>query len=238
MKRLALFALLLTACVSIQVPVPPATGVPPTSAPSALAPPTDAPTDAPTSIPAFTDTPEPTSASYINLDNDGKTVVYDFTERLCEARWTNNTDPKGLPCPGDLNNVGQGYIGLISGSDAGLDAGLPMILAFPAYDKTYGIFGRYPKFTVGANDEFRVSLTCRSGAQCFISFALGYYDAGGKYQEPFPAEYYRPDIEPPINYAWSLSSLAGQTVEFSLVVRAEGSPTEAWALLIQPRILR
>jgi hypothetical protein len=113
-----------------------------------------------------------------------------------------------------------------------------MILAFPAYDNAGGIFGRYPKFTVGANDEFRVSLTCRSNSNCFISFSLGYYTADGKYLEPFPIEYIRPTVEPPQNYVMSLKALAGQTVQFNLVVRAEGFPTEAWALLIQPRILR
>ena len=234
MKHLLLLALLLAACAPVQVPVPPSTTVPPTSAPATIAPPTE--TVAPT--PASTATPDLSSASFIDLDNDGKTVAYDFTEHLCEAHWTNSVDPKGVPCPGDLNSVSKGYVGLLSGSDAGLDAGLPMILAFPAYDNAGGIFGRYPKFTVGPNDEFRVSLTCRSNSNCFISFSLGYYTADGKYQEPFPIEYIRITAEPPQNYVMSLKALAGQTVSFNLVVRAEGFPTEAWALLIQPRILR
>ncbi|MBV6395576.1 MAG: hypothetical protein HFACDABA_01154 [Anaerolineales bacterium] len=235
MRRLFfLTALFLAACAPVQVAVPPETATPIAVVPPTFAP----PTVAPTSPPAATATAELTNASYIDLDNDGKTVVYDFTEHLCEARWTNNTDPKGLPCPGDLNNIGKGYIGLLSGSDIGLDAGLPMLLAFPAYDNVYGLFGRYPKFTVGANDEFRVSLACRSNSKCFISFAIGYYDSNGKYQEPFPTEYYRPDVEPPLTYVWPLGSLAGQTVEFSLAIRAEDFPAEAWALLIQPRILR
>ena len=236
MKRLLLLALLLAACtpVSVQVPVPPAETVPPTSAPPTSVPPTEVFTP----VPTFTSTPDLSSASYIDLENDGKTVAYDFTEHLCEAHWTNSVDPKGVPCPGDLSNVSKGYVGLLSGSDAGLDAGLPMILAFPAYDNAGGIFGRFPKFTIGPNDEFRVSLTCRSNSNCYISFSLGYYTANGKYQEPFPIEYIRITAEPPQNYVMSLKALAGQTVEFNLVVRAEGFPTEAWALLIQPRILR
>lgn len=234
MKRLILFALLLTACAPVQVPVPSDTTIPPTSVPPTSVPATEV--FAP--LPEFTATPDLSSASFIDLDNDGKTVVYDFTEHLCEARWTNSVDPKGLPCPGDLNNTGKGYVGLLSGSDAGLDANLAMILAFPAYDNAGGIFGRYPKYTVGANDEFRISLTCRSNSNCYISFSLGFYTADGKYQEPFPLEYIRQTVEPPQNLVISLKQLAGQTVQFNLVVRAEGFPTEAWALLIQPRILR
>ena len=238
MKRLLLLALLFAACAPVTVPVavPPDTTTtnPPTADLATAIPPTEIFTP----IPAFTATPDLSSVSYIDLDNDGKTVAYDFTEHLCEARWNNSVDRKGLPCPGDLNNVGKGYVGLLSGSDAGLDASLPMILAFPAYDNAGGIFGRFPKFTVGPNDEFRVSLTCRSNSNCFVSFSLGYYTADGKYQEPFPIEYIRITAEPPQNYVMSLKALAGQTVEFNLVVRAEGFPTEAWALLIQPRILR
>jgi hypothetical protein len=67
---------------------------------------------------------------------------------------------------------------------------------------------------------------------------LGYYDARGKYQEPWPMEYYRYGVEPPINRTWPLSQLAGQTVEFVLAVRGEQNPTENWALWIAPRILR
>ena len=230
MKRLLLLAVFLTACAPVQVPVPPVTqAVQPTSvSPTAILAP----------VPTSSETPDLSSASFIDLSNDGKTLAYDFTEHLCEAHWTNSVDPNGLPCPGDFNNVGKGYVGLLSGSDAGLDLALPMILAFPAYENAGGIFGRYPKFTVETDDEFRVSLSCRSNSNCYITFNLGYYDANGKYQEPFPAEFYRPTVEPPQNLVYSLKGLAGQTVEFVLVVRAEGFPTEAWALLIQPRILR
>lgn len=217
---------LLTACgVSTPVPVSPS----PTPIP---------PTEAFTPIPTFTSAPQPTPTPLFQLGDDGKTVVFDFTARLCEAKWVNSVNPQPLPCPGDLSNVGKGYIGLLSGSDQGLDVNFPMILAFPAYDNAGGLFGRYPKFTVGPNDEFRASLTCRSNTPCFVSYALGYYDANGKYYEPFPIEYYKYDVEPPINYVWPLSQLAGQTVEFVLTVRNEGDALQAWALWISPRVLR
>lgn len=229
-----LFALFLSACFGI----PSTPQVAPTAAPptETLAP---QPTATFTPTPTFTDTPAPTSTPSIQINNDGKTVVFDFTAQLCEAKWVNSVNPQPLPCPGDLNNVGKGYIGLLSGSDQGLALDFPMILSFPAYDNALGLFGRYPKFTVGANDEFRATLTCRSNAACFISFALGYYDANGKYHEPFPMEYYKYGVEPPINYVWPIGELAGQTVEFVLAVRNEkGDPLQAWGLWISPRIVR
>lgn len=194
-----------------------------------------------TAIPTFTEAPKPTTTPLFHLTNDNMTVAYDFTAHLCEAKWVNSVYPQPLPCPGDLNNVGKGYIGLLSGSDQGLDANFPMIQTFPAYDGAGGLFGRYPKFTVSANDVFYTSFTCRSDHQnCEIEFALGYYDANGKYHEDFPVNYYRFGVEPPINYIQPLSSLNGQTVEFVLVVRAmfKSDPTAAWGLWISPRILR
>lgn len=238
MKHALVFVFLfLTACAPVQVAVPPDTAIPPTAVPATSVPPTEIFTP----IPAATATSGTSSASYIDLDNDGKTVAHDFTQHLCEAAWMNGA-VKDLPCPGDLNELTQGYTGLLSGSDQGLDPGFAMILNYPAGygsgDGSGAIFGRFPKFTVGPNDEFRTSLACRNGADCFVNFTLGYYDANGKYQEPFPTEHYKYGVEPPLNYVWSLSSLAGQTVEFVLAVRNEGTQSQAWALWIYPRILR
>lgn len=193
-----------------------------------------------TPIPTFTAAPQSTATPIFQLGNDGKSVVLDFTARVCEAKWVNSVDTKAQPCPGDLNNPTSGYVGLLSGSDQGLDAGFAMILNMPASKNAGGLFGRFPKFQVGPNDEFRAFLACRSNSNCEVEFALGYYDANGKYQEAFPIQYYRQGIEPPINYVQPLNSLAGQTVEFVLVVRAtyQSDPLAAWALWISPRILR
>ena len=231
-----LFALFLSACFGL--PSTPQVA-PPVEPPTVtVAPP---PTATFTPIPTFTETPAPTSTPLFQFNDNGKSVVLDFTAQLCEAKWVNSVNPQPLPCPGDLNNVGKGYIGLLSGSDQGLDLNFPMIQAFPAYDNAGGLFGRYPKFTVGANDEFRASLTCRSGhPNCQVEFVLGYYDANGKYHESFPINYYRFGVEPPINYVQPLNSLSGQTVEFVLTVRSmfQSDPLEAWALWISPRIVR
>jgi hypothetical protein len=115
-----------------------------------------------------------------------------------------------------------------------------LILTFPAYNNGAGLFGRFPKFQVGPNDEFRTSINCRSAFRCEMEFALAYYDANGKYYETFPINYYRMGVEPPINYVQPLNSLSGQTVDFVLVVRAmyQSDPTTAWGLWIAPRILR
>lgn len=219
---------LLTAC-GVSTPAP----VSPSSTPMP-------PTEAFTPIPTFTSAPQPTPTPLFQLNDDGKTVVYDFTSRVCEAKWVNSVDPKALPCPGDINNPGYGYVGLLSGSDQGLDAGFAMILTMPASQNAGGIFGRFPKFQVGPNDEFRTSLACRSNSACEVEFTLAYYDANGKYQENYPIITYRQGVDSPINSVWSLSGLSGQTVEFVLAVRAkyQSDPNAAWGLWISPRIVR
>jgi hypothetical protein len=225
--------LLLTACgAPAFTPLPSsATSVAPSLVPN---------TKAFTPIPTFTSAPQATPTPVFQLDNVGKTVAYDFTAHICEANWMTGS-VKNLPCPGDINNPSVGYVGLLSGSDQGLAADFPMLLTFPAYNNGAGLFGRFPKFQVGPNDEFRTSFTCRSGnPNCEIEFTLGYYDANGKYQEVFPLNYYRMGVEPSINFVQPLNSLNGKTVEFVLVVRAmyQSDPNAAWGLWIAPRILR
>ncbi len=232
MKRMPLLYLifLLAACAPAPTVNPTSTTMPPTPLP---------PTVAFTPIPTFTEAPPPTATPTFDLNNDGLTIAYDFTAHLCEANWMNSIK-KGLPCPGDLNNPAEGYVGLLSGSDQGFASDFAMILTRPAYPSGGGIFGRFPKFQVGPNDEFRASLSCRSNSGCEVEFTLAYYDANGKYQEPFPTQVYRQGVEPPINFILPLNSLSGQSVEFVLVVRAkfQSDPTAAWALWISPRILR
>lgn len=193
----------------------------------------------PTSIPTYIDAPGPTATSLFQIADPGKTVAFDFTTRLCEAIWMNSIH-SGLPCPGDINNPLEGYVGLLSGIDQGLDPGYPMILLMPASKNGGGIFGRYPKFTVEMGDEFRATLACKTNSNCDVEFTLGYYDENGKYQEPFPIEHYRQVTEPPINYVIPLGELNGRNLEFMLVVRAayQSDPLAAWALWINPRIVR
>ncbi len=226
-KPVVILLLLLTACGTVE---------------QAARPPSVATTVAPpstqqifTQIPSFTPAPELTATPLFQLHDNGRAVVYDFTAHLCEAEWMNGSQ-RGLPCPGDINNPGGGYVGLLSGSDQELDQDFPLILMNP---NTGALFGRYPKFQVGLNDEFRASLACRANSNCDVEFTLAYYDANGKYQENFPKMTYRQG-EPPINLVLPLSGLAGQSVEFVLVVRPtfQSDPLAAWALWISPRILR
>lgn len=54
-----------------------------------------------TPIPTFTSAPHPTAKPPFQLGNDGKTVVFDFVQRLCEADWMNGAQ-RNLPCPANF----------------------------------------------------------------------------------------------------------------------------------------
>ncbi|MEW5941447.1 MAG: hypothetical protein AB1750_17415 [Chloroflexota bacterium] len=223
---ICIFALLISACIPASAS-PTATAVPATASPTF------------TAVPTFTEVPLPTpTPPFLDLDNGKKAVVYDFTERLCEANWMNGGE-KHLPCPGDLNDPLHGYVGLLSGSDLGLPDDLAMVVMYPAQPSSgYGaIFGRFPKFKAGPFDVFRASLACRSGANCDVEFSLGYYDWNGEFKETYPKVAYKQG-DPPVNIKQPLGGIVGKPVEFVLIIRANGDPANAWALLVAPRVLR
>jgi hypothetical protein len=89
---------------------------------------------------------------------------------------------------------------------------------------------------VQSGDRFRAWVTCRFNAdRCDVIFRLDYRAGGethtlGSWHEIYEGKYYPIDLD--------LSSLAGQTVKFILVVTANGSAKEDEALWIAPRIIR
>jgi hypothetical protein len=231
---ICILVLSLSACLPAVSP-PTATAIPPTTAPptSTSVPPTETPA-APTftAIPTLTEAPTPTATPPFDLNDGNKAVVLDFTARLCEAIWMNGVET-GLPCPGDLNDVSRGYVGLLSGSDQSLPADFALVMMYPSP----AIFGRYPKFRVGPFDAFKVTLACRSDIPCDFEFQLAYYDANGQYKDPYPPVAYKQG-DPPLNYVNQLNGLGGKTVELVLAIRSYGDPAAGWALLIAPRVLR
>ena len=165
------------------------------------------------------------------------TLAYDFIAHVCEAKWTNNG--QDIPCPGSLDNIDTGSIIPLDNPtiEGLLLVKSPALLTIPAQNMRYrGIFGRYPAFTIQANDHFRAILACKENAFCELGFALEYYDAKGAYQAL--AAWNHRYGGGPISADVNLTPLAGQTIEFTLVVRDNGDPTNDFALWIAPYIYR
>ena len=198
--------------------------------PSPTLPPTPIP---PTPSPALP-TPEPGA------------VAFDFITTVCQASWSNSS--VYLPCPGDLNYKEAGYIGVLESTalDNGIQLSASSLLTIPAQDgSATGITGRYPPFTVQKGDRFKTALGCMSSPEgtCDLVYALEYYDSNGGYHELAGAENLDGiAVSEPggslLLVDFPLDELAGQTVEFVLVIRDNDNPIGDNALWISPYIWR
>jgi hypothetical protein len=195
--------------------------------------PTSAPTVAATQPPAPTTTQQPpTPAPSLG------TIALDFVALLCDAQWLNGGQHL-KPCPAANADHSGGYAEAIDPLSEGLPAGTPTLLTIPAWNGFAALFLRYPSFTVHTGDRFRATLRCQANVPCDVQYALEYYDAQGKYHSPFLQWNYRAG-DPFINVDADLSALAGQTLDFVITLRPEGTtpPQQDYSLWIAPHIYR
>jgi hypothetical protein len=203
---------------------------------------TQAPTATPEPLPpTATDTPEALVLSPL----DPATVAFDFIALRCDAQWSNSGED--LSCPGDLEDVGSGYVGLEIDPmlEGGFSVAAQALLTIPAHEGSYGgIFGRYPPFTVQHGDSLRGVLACQQDDEpCDVGFDVMYFDSSGEFHT-FPGSGPPPfDVSDAsggnhIFLDLPLDALADQTVEFVLGVRDEGDAAGGRALWVRPYIWR
>jgi hypothetical protein len=161
-------------------------------------------------------------------------IAYDFVNNHCAATWENSNGT--IPC---------GVDGGINGSALKLNAPImengatedePGLLTVPQ-DKNNGfISGQYPSMVVQAGDRFRTTVNCQYNTKnCNVFFRLNYKINGqiktlASWQEVYEGKYYPVDLD--------LSSLAGQTVNFILIVDANGAQDNDQAIWLNPHIIR
>ncbi|HEX7542065.1 MAG TPA: NBR1-Ig-like domain-containing protein [Anaerolineales bacterium] len=164
--------------------------------------------------------------------------VYDFVTNACSASVTWTSGAGALPCPG-ADGDSRGFV-LPLGSHQ-MENGVTSsegLLTFPQYVTDGYIQGRYPGFTVQSGDHFQSYVGCQFGgpANCYIIFRLAYQIGSGPVYilktaaERYEGLVYRMDVD--------LSALAGQTVNFILMVQAFGSPSGDRAVWSAPQIVR
>jgi len=166
-------------------------------------------------------------------------VVLDFVARACEAQWATNTTY--LPCPGDLTAEDDAYVEYTDHTVAEgmVSVEAPLLIAHPgdAYPVGLGLFGHYPPTKVFPGDMFRAVIGCQGDSPCDVEFSLEYFDAEGKVHDT-PWQWPHRVGDGLTEIAVDLSTLAGQTVEFDLVVRTQHNSKDNWVVWIQPRIER
>ncbi len=167
------------------------------------------------------------------------TVAYDFVAEVCSANWSTNASQ--LPCQGDMEDTGGGYI---EATDHTILEGMvsveaPLLIGLPGsgYPAGLGLFGKYPPLTVYPGDTFQATIACQGDTECDLEFGLEYIDAQGTYHGSAYRWFYKAG-DGPLKIIGDLNALAGQTVEFLLVMRTQEEPENQWGAWIQPHISR
>ena len=174
---------------------------------------------------AATPTPLPTS-SY--------TLSYDFIAKGPNAAWRNATT--NLPFT-DPDNDSPGVV--VNVANVKMEDGItyPSLLAtYPQIITDGMILGLYPAYTIQTNDHLRTKIglryNCGSGS---VKFQIRYIEGAtevtvGEWTENCDGALSSLDV--------NLSALVGHTVQFELVVLANGAWNNDYALWVAPRIER
>ncbi len=169
---------------------------------------------------------------------DGKGMVYNFADKACDARWsTSETNP--LPCPGKETDIDKGYVltkDKPKREDGGTENEIGLVTRPNDASDGY-IQGIYPAFLVKDGDQFRATIQCEANSpKCSLKFELYYRVGNGSFVEL--GEWYEiyDQLWNPLEI--DLSSLAGQQVQFSLVVWNEGTSQDNRGLWLNPMIYR
>jgi hypothetical protein len=165
-------------------------------------------------------------------------VAYDFVTEVCSAVWSTNATY--LPCPAHLEDAEGGYIEATDHTvlEGMVSVEAPLLIGLPGngYPNGVGLFGKYPPFTVYPGDTFHTTIACQGDAICDLDFSLEYYPPGATRAVSWERHHLAGDG--PQEVSVDLSSLAGQTVEFYLVLRPQEDYQNQWAVWIQPYIDR
>jgi hypothetical protein len=172
-----------------------------------------------------TPTPSPTSAY---------TLSYDFIAKGPDATWRNATSQ--IPW-GDQNNDSPGIATRVTNEKMEDGNTYPNLLAtYPQIITDGMILGLYPSYTIQTNDHLRTKIglryNCDSGS---VKFQIRYIEGQsevtvGEWVENCDNSLTSLDI--------NLSAMVGHTVQFELVVMANGVWKADIALWVAPRIER
>jgi hypothetical protein len=163
-------------------------------------------------------------------------VVYNLVTNYCSANWVSGAGV--LPCPGTDTDA-EGFVLMKSNPklENGSTENEAALFTHPQWVNNGVISGRFPAFDVIAGDHFKTVIGCLyGGAACDVKFQITYHADGGALQlldqwtETYDNTIRKIDID------LEATGLAGKSVEFSLVVQANGPSNQDWAFWLLPRI--
>ncbi|MEX2143709.1 MAG: NBR1-Ig-like domain-containing protein [Anaerolineales bacterium] len=163
------------------------------------------------------------------------TVKYDFAEDACDADWSSDTK-NNLPCPG-TNSGSDGFMMVLQDPDLETrQEDEPAIWMHPNHDGDGYIRGEYPKYAVKDGDHFLAAVGCLNGnPNCRVTLTLSYIRNNGSEHVLGTWDEKTDNLIRSVDV--NLSSLAGQTVRFVLIVEpGNNSFNQANAFWFVPRI--
>jgi hypothetical protein len=181
-----------------------------------------------------------TSPLYVRIivQPAGSTIVYNFADHYCAAEWYNAVEV--LPCPGTDTDI-RGFVmrkdspKWSSGSQEDEHA----IETHPRWVDDGYIQGKFPGINIQSGDRFVADIGClykSGGSACNFRYQVTYRSDGGPVQLLIQGTKAYADSPSRLNV--DLSSLAGHNVQFVLIVMANGSSQQDWAVWLMPSIRR
>ena len=170
---------------------------------------------------------------WVKIDVIG--TLYDFSKNYCASGVTWKSGSGDLPCPGSAGDD-DGWV--IRIDEPTLENGYkddePGLQVRPENVNDGWIKGTYPEIAVTEGVVFRAIVGCYDDYDCDVKFKLNYKIDGGSektlatWHEVQDSKFNRVEVD--------LSSLAGEEVQFILLVEANGSPASDRAFWFAPRI--
>lgn len=166
------------------------------------------------------------------------TLVYNFVDIYCTANWYNGAG--ALPCPGSDSDP-EGFVVKLATPklENGTTDNEPALFTHPQWVNDGIIYGRFPAFDVKAGDRFKTVIGClyrSGGSACNAKLRVTYRADGGPSQTLDEWDEIYDGIIRKIDIDLGAKGLAGKSVEFTLLVMANGSSDQDWAFWLLPRI--
>jgi hypothetical protein len=168
----------------------------------------------------------------------GNTIIYNFADNYCAAKWVSGAGV--LPCPGATDD-NRGYVIRMDNPrwGNGRQEDEHAIETRPQWQDDGVITGKFPGINILIGDRFVADVGClynEGGSACDFKYQITYYSDGGSIQ--LLTQGTRTYVQGPLRLDIDLSSLAGHNIEFALVAMANGSSSQDWVVWLMPSIRR
>jgi hypothetical protein len=160
---------------------------------------------------------------------------YEFAKIYCVSGVTWTSGAGTLPCPGDPGDD-EGWVKRFNEPtlETGKVENEPGLAVHPQNVTDGWIKGTFPEITLTEDMFFKAILSCNEDANCNVNFKLNYKIDGGA--ENTLGTWHEVKDDNFNSISVDLSSLTGESVQFILLVEANGSPANDAALWVAPRI--